>query len=127
MWLIRGWVGGWERGGGRSRGFAGGGGDVTAVWLAGDGEEAGCSLPPLYNGAVLIGVGRAAGGLGRKEGGGGERRRSPRGSTVHRLKPRRAAGSSVRLGMGKGHCVPDVEIYVYISLKSRFLFLYNKQ
>lgn len=67
MWLIRGRG---ERGG--ARGFAtaaAAAGDVTAVWLAGDGEEAGCSLPPLHNGAVLIGVGRAAGGLERKEGG----------------------------------------------------------
>lgn len=75
MWLIRGRG---ERGG--ARGFAtaaAAAGDVTAVWLAGDGEEAGCSLPPLHNGAVLIGVGRAAGGLERKEGGGERARDGP--------------------------------------------------
>lgn len=33
-------------------------------------EDAGCSLPPLYNGAVFTGVGRLVGELVRKQGGG---------------------------------------------------------
>lgn len=32
-------------------------------------EDAGCSLPPLYNGAVFTGVGRLVGELVRKQGG----------------------------------------------------------
>lgn len=50
-------------------------------------EDAGCSLPPLYNGAVFTGVGRMAGGLGRKSMG-GRRRERARDSKVHCIKSR---------------------------------------